>query len=331
MVTTPPAAPNRTDPVNFRTRMDAFLAWLVIAVPEFNTLALATGPGLFLNGTAAAPSISFASDTDTGWFRVTTNVIALATQGIEALRVSSIGNVFIGTTTAVVGAGAARVTASGTGADGSISVARFSADITPPFLHLSKSRSPADGAYNIVLAGDDLGGISFRGADGAGTTVQGAAILAEVEGTPAAADIRASLQFMVRGSAGVTETFRLATDETALAKGTGGLGYGVGAGGSVTQITSKATGVTLNTPTGLITTQAASLAAGAAVIFTLTDSKIGINDTLNVSVRSPVDKYRVNVVGITAGTARIELINSTAGALLEAVLINFAVLKGAVT
>ena len=66
----------------------------------------------------------------------------------------------------------------------------------------------------------------------------------------------------------------------AFSSGVAGIGYKAGAGGTVTQSTSKSTGVTLNKASGQITMNAASLAAGAIVSFTLTDSSIAAGDLL---------------------------------------------------
>lgn len=109
---------------------------------------------------------------------------------------------------------------------------------------------------------------------------------------------------------------------------TGGMGYGTGSGGAVTQITSKATGVTLNTFSGAITTDAASLAAGAIVSFTLTDSRIAAGDVmiLNHISGGTVGSYTLNAQ-CAAGSAVINIRNNTAGALAEAIVIQFVVIK----
>lgn len=65
------------------------------------------------------------------------------------------------------------------------------------------------------------------------------------------------------------------------------VGYTAGNGGAVTQLTSKATGVTLNTICGTITTDDASLAAAAEVTFTVTNSKVvAVTDVVNVSLQA---------------------------------------------
>lgn len=51
------------------------------------------------DGSAATPGLTFNSDQDTGFYRPTTNVIAVATAGAERLRVDATGNVGINATT----------------------------------------------------------------------------------------------------------------------------------------------------------------------------------------------------------------------------------------
>jgi hypothetical protein len=112
-----------------------------------------------------------------------------------------------------------------------------------------------------------------------------------------------------------------------------GVGYKTGAGGAVTQITSKATGVTLNTATGQITMNNANLTTVTAVHFTLTNSAIGANDTVvvNHSSAGTDGAYLVGVSKVAAGSADINVFNATAGTLGEAIVLSFAVVKGAVS
>jgi len=111
--------------------------------------------------------------------------------------------------------------------------------------------------------------------------------------------------------------------------GTAPIGYASGAGGAAVQATSKSTGVTLNKLSGKITMNAASLAAGTAVGFVLTNSQIAASDVVVVSIASgaTADSYTVGVDAVGAGSCRISLRNLSGGALAEAVVLNFAVIK----
>lgn len=113
--------------------------------------------------------------------------------------------------------------------------------------------------------------------------------------------------------------------------GSAGLGYGTGAGGSVTQATNKSTAVTLNKPCGQITMNNAALAAGAQVNFTLTNSLITVNDLILVNVRTPsAALYSVRAGDIASGSFLISLTNVSGSSLADAVVISFAIIKGAV-
>lgn len=109
------------------------------------------------------------------------------------------------------------------------------------------------------------------------------------------------------------------------------LGYATGAQGTVTQLTSKSTGVTLNKSAGRITMNGALLAANTAVSFTLTNSGISSNDAIivNVSGGGTAAAYTTYISSMTAGSAVITLRNLTAGDLSEAVILNFAIIHGA--
>lgn len=55
-----------------------------------------TDPILASSGTAAAPSISFSADTDTGFYQIGTDTLGIATGGVERIRIDGIGDVLIG-------------------------------------------------------------------------------------------------------------------------------------------------------------------------------------------------------------------------------------------
>lgn len=112
-----------------------------------------------------------------------------------------------------------------------------------------------------------------------------------------------------------------------------GLGYGTGAGGTVTQLTSKSTAVTLNKPSGQITMSNAALAAGASVIFYLHNTTIGPSDIvvvkgLYIGGVNP-QSYQVDTLITQQNDATIMVKNISGSSLSESVVLNFVVIKGA--
>lgn len=108
-------------------------------------------------------------------------------------------------------------------------------------------------------------------------------------------------------------------------------GYITGEGGTVTQATSKSTGVTLSKKVGQITLNAAALAASTTVSFVLTNTTIGANDllVLNHVSGGTFGSYTLNARA-ASGSATIDVRNVSAGSLSEAIVIAFAVIKGAI-
>jgi hypothetical protein len=107
------------------------------------------------------------------------------------------------------------------------------------------------------------------------------------------------------------------------------VGYSTGTGGAVTQITSKATGVTLNKRCGQITMNNASLNAAAEVSFTLTNSVITATDVVMICIGSgaTAGAYNVQCDAVAAGSCRISIGNMSSGSLGEAIVLNFVVIK----
>jgi hypothetical protein len=127
----------------------------------------------------------------------------------------------------------------------------------------------------------------------------------------------------VTGSVGATTTI--------LSSGaTSGVGYATGAGGTVTQLTSRTTPVTLNKITGQITLVSATTTAGTLASFTVTNSAVAATDVVIVNFASgaTADRYGLSVTQVSAGSFRIQIHNIAAVAVAEAPVINFAVIKG---
>ena len=105
------------------------------------------------------------------------------------------------------------------------------------------------------------------------------------------------------------------------------VGYGTGSGGTVTQITSRTTGVTINKPSGAITLVSA---AGSTTIasFTVTNSTVAADDVIIVSQKSGTDLYRIYVTNVAAGSFKISFA-TLSGTTTEQPVFNFVVTKGA--
>jgi hypothetical protein len=109
-------------------------------------------------------------------------------------------------------------------------------------------------------------------------------------------------------------------------------GYITGGGGTVTQATNKATGVTLNKPSGQITMSNAALAAATIVSFTFTNSTISSTDVLVINHVSggTIGSYTFTAA-CGAGSATVYIRNATSGSLGEAIVLRYTVIKGAIT
>jgi hypothetical protein len=108
------------------------------------------------------------------------------------------------------------------------------------------------------------------------------------------------------------------------------LGYCSCAFSEVTQLTSKSTAVTINTPTGRITMDDAALNNNAVARFTMNNSSINSNDVVIVNIKlngSTPEAYIAFIADIGEGFADLALWNRSGGQLAEAVELNFAVIR----
>jgi hypothetical protein len=176
---------------------------------------------------------------------------------------------------------------------------------------------------------------------GTGITSLGAGV-ATFLGTPSSANLAAAVTdetgsgalvfantpTLVTPVIGAATGTSLSTSGSQLITGTGKQGYNTGSGGTVTQLTDKSTGVTLDKTNGSITMNAANLGADTTVSFTLTNSTIEAGDILVMNHISggTAGSYTLNAQS-AAGSASINVRNVTAGALAEAIVIRFAVIK----
>lgn len=120
-------------------------------------------------------------------------------------------------------------------------------------------------------------------------------------------------------------------------KGTGAvtasakLGYATGTGGTVTQATSRTTGVTLDKLSGSITLVSGSIAGHGSEEFTVTNSFVSATDVVIVNIKSGITsaQYTTQITEVSAGSFKIALQNQSNSATpTEAPVLNFVVIKG---
>ena len=106
---------------------------------------------------------------------------------------------------------------------------------------------------------------------------------------------------------------------------TAGIGYATGAGGAVTQLTSRTTGVTLDTICGAITLFSA---AGTATwqTFTVTNAAVAATDVVRVCQKSGTDLNMIHVTNVAAGSFKISFA-TTGGTTTEQPVFNFSIMK----
>lgn len=149
--------------------------------------------------------------------------------------------------------------------------------------------------------------------------------------TGSGALVFANTPTLVTPNIGAATGTSLATTSTITSSG-GGIGYATGAGGTVTQATSRTTGVTLNKLCGKITLFTTTLAAVTSQSFVLTNSFIAANDMVVVQHNSggTLGLYNIAVTP-AAGSATITIRNNSAAASAsEAPVLQFVVIKAVV-
>lgn len=117
------------------------------------TLYRSTGQVGFENGTAALPAGTFASDLDTGWYRVAANTFGIAANGVAVTSFSSASGQGVLTTFAI-------------------------SDTAATSAEYVFQRSRVTGTNGQALSGDRLGTLRFRGNDDTGASSTGCTIFA---------------------------------------------------------------------------------------------------------------------------------------------------------
>lgn len=159
-------------------------------------------------------------------------------------------------------------------------------------------------------------------------TSSGLVLTAPVLGTVASGDISActsTSMVLTTPVIGAATGTSLTASGTIVSVGTAGIGYGAGAGGTVTQATSRTTGVTLNKISGSITLVSAAGSATAAT-FAVTNSTVAATDVIILNQKSGTDLYDLMVTAVGTGSFNITF-RTTGGTTTEQPVFNFAVIK----
>jgi hypothetical protein len=184
--------------------------------------------------------------------------------------------------------------------------------------------SPAGGVATLVLTATAAQDVVFQNNIGLGaiSPTAGNGLVQRASGTTRAnGDAWGTDTFVWRDSAN-----SLITEGAFRSNGaTGGIGYATGAGGTVTQITSRTTGVTINKITGAITLVSAA-GSVAWQSFTVTNSAVAGSDTVICNQVSGTDLNMIHVTAIAAGSFRISFA-TTAGVTVEQPVFRFTVIK----
>jgi hypothetical protein len=143
---------------------------------------------------------------------------------------------------------------------------------------------------------------------------------------------------VIRTHNGVTSAERITISKfgeilstQAILTNNGGIGYSTGAGGTVSQPTSKSDTVVLSKLTGEITTFSDALNSNTNVTFILTNTLVTSTDHIIVTHVSGGTLGAYNVIANAgAGSVSITVRNITGGSLIESPVLKFTVIKSVI-
>jgi hypothetical protein len=214
---------------------------------------------------------------------------------------------------------------------------RWNNAVLGPTIQTLHSRGATIGTVGALVSGDAIGRWGGAGDDGTGAFILGAEIAFAVDGAVSAGVMPGRISLLTASTvASDTEALRIDSAQAVWAfSPTGGLGYGPasnGTGSTVTQATNKSTAVTLNFVTGQITMNSAALAASTTVTFQLNNTALQADDIILcqvVSGEATAGSYQVWADKVVAATsAQVNVRNITGGSLSEAVVIQYAIIRG---
>lgn len=188
---------------------------------------------------------------------------------------------------------------------------------------------------NVSITGGAISGVTFSGSFTGLTLVESTTLT----GTTTTNGGNLRLNANTLSSTNTNGNIVLAPNGTGQVLSSSPLGYNTGTGGTVTQATSRTTGVTLDKITGEIVLFATSISGHEADEFVLTNSTIAANDVVVVCIKSGCAAgtrkyYQTQVVSVSAGSCIISVGNIDNATIpstgTDAPVLQFAVIKSAV-
>ena len=139
--------------------------------------------------------------------------VAAAANGTpaEKVRITSDGKLLIGHNAAQsVGGGNSLLQIQATNSTGRISVVQHRNEAGgSPFISLGKSRGTSNGSTTILQSGDEIGTLTWAGADGNDLDNQACCITGVVDGTPGSNDMPGRLEFRTTADGSASATTRM--------------------------------------------------------------------------------------------------------------------------
>jgi len=198
-----------------------------------------------------------------------------------------------------------------------------------PVANGGTGRATGTTAYALIATGTSATGAEQTLANAATTEILvgggASALPVWTTATGTGAPVRATTPSLTTPNIGAATGTSLTASGVIASTGTAGVGYATGAGGAVTQITSRTTGVTLNKTAGAITLFSAAGTTTAAT-FTVTNSTVAATDVIILNQKSGTDLYDLMVTAVAAGSFNITF-RTTGGTTTETPVFNFAVIK----
>jgi hypothetical protein len=110
--------------------------------------------------------------------------------------------------------------------------------------------------------------------------------------------------------------------------GSAGVGYSAGAGGTITQLTSKSTAVTINKISGQIIMDNANLNNNTNVTFQVNNTTVSATDVPVVAISGGTSvNYLISVLEVGSGFFKVTIRNVSGSTQNDALVINYAIIK----